>query len=206
VWPLVDEQATYYDRVPGAPDTMHVYGGWDAGTRQLARMNAHGVEYHFHSELAGYMRQDGAGLDGPPLFGFTRRRVLPGHVEELASTFEVVCELWRERVPGILAATVSRDPTDAHVVHEVRIMANHAAYAAHVDKSDTELSEAMGTWFGHYDTSVPFVGELYAADTSDEALHTSSIKPASTPRAQMASFHFGRGMLGPMPDMTRNDE
>ena len=48
-------------------------------------------------------------------------------------------------------------------------------------------------------------GELYAADTRDEGLRTSSLKSAPTVRTDLIAFHFGEGMLGPMPDMTRHD-
>lgn len=63
----------------------------------------------------------------------------------------------------------------------------------------------MEVWFANYDTSVPFTGELYASSTNDESMHTSSIQSSTTPRAQLGSFNFGRGMLGPWPDMTKHD-
>ena len=85
-------------------------------------------------------------------------------------------------------------------------LAGSSVGLAHVDKSDNLLTEAMAVWFENYDTSIPFSGQLYAASTKDEALHTSSIKSSSTPRAQLETFHFGEdGMLGQMPNMTRND-
>lgn len=207
VWPLIEETARFYYRDAEFPDVLDIFGGWDNATRLLAKQNAHGCQYQFHSPLAGFIKADGAGLDGPPLFGFTTRRVKAGRVEDLARAFQPVCDMWHERVPGILAATVSRDHSDPHLVHDLRIMANHAAYEAHVDKSDPKLTEAMATWFDNYDTSVPFGGELYAADTSDEGLHTSSIKPATTPRAALTTFDLGGpDMIGPMPDMTKFDE
>lgn len=71
---------------------------------------------------------------------------------------------------------MSPDHDDPNVVHDLRIMANHAAFLCHVDKSVEVLTTAMGVWFENYDTGVPFSGELYAAaDTRDEQVHTSSI-------------------------------
>lgn len=205
-WPLVEEASRFYYRDPEYPDIMDVFGGWDKSTRQLAQLNAHGCQYHFHLPLAGFIKAEGAGLEGPPLFGFTTRRVKPGRVDDLAHAFQPVCDMWQARVPGILAASVSRDRSDPHLVHDLRIMANHAAYKAHVDKSDAELTAAMATWFDNYDTSVPFAGEMYASDTSDEGLHTSSINRATTPRAALTTFDLGGPeMIGPMPDMTKFD-
>jgi len=91
------------------------------------------------------------------------------------------------------------------VVHDIRIFANHAAYQAHVDKSDPELTAAMEAWFANYDTGMPFTGQLYVANTEDDGLRTSSIKSTTPVRTAMATFSFGEGMLGPMPDMTKGD-
>ena len=140
--------------------------------------------------------------------GFTRRHVKPGRVCELAACFQRVCDLWHGKVPGILAAAVSREPGSEDVVHDIRIFANHAAYQAHTDKSDPALSAAMGAWFGHYDTGEPFTGELYlpAAAAEDEGVRTSSIKTAAPVKIGMREFRLGDpGMLGPMPDMAKGD-
>ena len=112
LWPLVEDQARFYARDANEPDTMHVYGGWDSRTVGLAKNWGHGVRYRFHRPLSGFIKADGAGLDGPPLFGFTRRRVKPGRVDDLAAAFQPVCDQWHAKVPGCLAATVSRDGTD----------------------------------------------------------------------------------------------
>ena len=69
----------------------------------------------------------------PPLFGFFRRRVKEGRVGTLATSFEAVCDVWRATVPGCLCATLSRDPADDAFVHDLRIFANKASYAAHVE-------------------------------------------------------------------------
>ena len=51
----------------------------------------------------------------------------------LATSFEAVCDVWRATVPGCLCATLSRDPADDAFVHDLRIFANKASYAAHVE-------------------------------------------------------------------------
>lgn len=200
-----DLESTYASTAE-APDTLEVYGGWTAATVEASEVNPC-VRYNFHTPMAGFIKTGGDGEQGPPLIGFFRRSVKPERIDALASSFQKVCDMWHER-PGILCATVSRDATEPDVVHDLRIFANPAAYAAHVDKSDTALTSAMEEWFENYDTSVPFRGEMYAADTRDESMRTNSLKTSGpTMRAAFAQFHYGEtaGMLGPMPDMTKND-
>ena len=182
-----------------AREPLQVYGGWrDNGVEEAVAVS--GVRCEFHAPLAGFMRLGSGAVDaGPPLIGFTRRRVRAGEVGQLAAKFQTVCDLWFERVPGMLAATVSADHSEPDVVHDIRIFADFAAYTQHADKSDDELTAAMEAWFAHYDTSVPFTGELYAPDTRDERMHTSSIQPATTPRAQLATFHYSSGLIGVLP-------
>lgn len=194
-----------YDYSPENPDTLTVFGGWNEETENRAKA-ASGVKYEFKTSLAGFMKPDGGREEGPPLFGFTTRYVKPGQTQNLGTSFKTVCDIWHQKIPGILMAAVFPDDNTPNLVHDLRIFANHKSYLAHVDKSDNLLTEAMAVWFENYDTSIPFSGQLYAASTKDEALHTSSIKSSTTPRAQLETFHFGEaGMLGQMPNMTRND-
>ena len=194
-----------YDFSSESPDTLAVYGGWDEETRTKTQAVS-GVRYEFKNSIAGFMKPDGGREEGPPLFGFTTRYVKPGRIQNLGTSFQTVCDMWFQKIPGILMAAVFPDENTPNLVHDLRIFANHSSYLAHVDKSDNLLTEAMAAWFENYDTSIPFSGQLYAANTKDEALHTSSIKSSSTPRAQLETFHFGEdGMLGQMPNMTRND-
>lgn len=187
------------------PDTLTVYGGWDKGALAETQ-DIPSVRYDFKKSMAGFIKTDGGGEEGPALFGFTMRYVKPDQMKALGASFQTVCNLWYEKIPGILMAAVFPDEKTPNLVHDLRIFANHSAFLAHVDKSDKELTEAMGIWFENYDTSIPFSGQLYAANTKDDALHTSSIKSSSTPRAQLETFHFGESdMLGVMPNMTRND-
>lgn len=198
------DSAQLYESTADDPDTMAVYGGWTDAT-VAASASYPSVRFEFHETLAGYMKADGAGECGPPLFGFTKRTVKPGRLDALVKSFQPVCNRWYEKAPGILAAAVSQDKDDPNVVHDIRIMANWAAYHAHVDKTDEVLTAAMEEWFANYDTAVPFTGELYAEDTSDPALHTSSIRSQPVVRPLFATFHYGEGMLGPMPNMTKGD-
>ncbi|MEZ8860505.1 hypothetical protein [Vibrio sp. 10N.247.311.51] len=194
-----------YDFSSESQDTLAVYGGWDEETRTKTQAVS-GVRYEFKNSIVGFMKPDGGREEGPPLFGFTTRYVKPGRIQNLGTSFQTVCDMWYQKIPGILMAAVFPDENTPNLVHDLRIFANHSSYLAHVDKSDNLLTEAMAAWFENYDTSIPFSGQLYAANTKDEALHTSSIKSSSTPRAQLETFHFGEdGMLGQMANMTRND-
>ncbi|EDP59700.1 hypothetical protein [Vibrio sp. AND4] len=194
-----------YDCSPESPDILTVYGGWDEECKKRVQAVS-GVHYEFKKCIAGFIKPDGGREEGPPLFGFTMRYVKPGRIQDLGTSFQTVCDMWYQKIPGILMAAVFPDENIPNLVHDLRIFANHGSYLAHVDKSDALLTKAMAVWFENYDTSIPFSGQLYAASTNDEALHTSSIKSSTTPRAQLETFHFGEdGMLGQMPNMTRND-
>ncbi len=194
-----------YKSTEDDPDTLMIYGGWTDKMVSMAK-SVPSVRCHFMSSLAGYIKCDGAGEAGPALIGFTVRHVKPGRLKALGSTFQTVCNSWYRKVPGILMAAVFPDESSANVVHDLRAFSNHEAYLAHIDKSDKTLTAAMAAWFDHYDTSIPFSGQMFAADTRDEALHTSSIKPGRTPRARLDTFHYGEdGMLGVRPHMTRGE-
>jgi quinol monooxygenase YgiN len=185
------------------PDTLNVYGSW---SDTAAFWIEPSVRHVLRPRLAGYIKAEGAGQPGPPLLGFTRRYVKPGHMDGLAASFQKVCDLWYKRVPGILAASVHREPEQPNVVHDIRIFANHEAFQAHTDKSDPELIAALEAWFEHYDTGEPFTGQLYypATSASDGGLRTSSIKGRPV-RVGFDEFEFGQeGMLGPMPDMAKS--
>ena len=133
------------------------------------------------------------------MIGLFRRAIKPGRLDALASSFQVVTDIWFRGVPGILAAFVCPDPEDAAFVHDIRIFADRASYAAHVDKSNPELTEGMEVWFGNYDTSVPHEGALYAEDTRDPSMRTSSIKDKPV-KVAFNQFHYGEGgMVGTVP-------
>jgi hypothetical protein len=175
------------------PDTIEVYGG---GKVEAV---AAGIRFNAHLPLAGFIRDDHIGASCPPMIGIFRRAIKPGQVEALASTFHVVCDIWHSTVPGILAATVSQDPFDENYVHDVRIFADKASYAAHVNKANTELTKAMEMWFDNYDISIPHQGAMYAEDTSDPSMRSSSVKDKPV-KVAFNQFHYGRGgMVGKAP-------
>ena len=91
-----------------------------------------------------------------------------------------MCEFWKAKIPGCLCASVSPDPDDPeNYVHDLRIFSNHAAFEAHTDKSDQDMTLAMQEWFAKYDTTEPFTGALYcgaSSDTTSEGFTKSSIK------------------------------
>ena len=84
-----------------------------------------------------------------------------------------------------------------------------ASYAAHVDKSNLELSDRIARWFQNYDTTTPFSGALYGAGF-DAAQRKSSVEATEdTPSPEMSFAQFDyrdAGMLGEVPDMDRHDE
>lgn len=78
----------------------------------------------------------------------------------------------------------------------MRVFADKDSYAAHVDESNEKLVKAMEVWFDHYDKSVPHEGALYAEDTSDPSMRTSSIKNKPI-KVAFNVFHYAtEGMVG----------
>ncbi|UJF17361.1 hypothetical protein L0B53_00860 [Vibrio sp. SS-MA-C1-2] len=194
-----------YSSTESNPDQFSVYGGWDQQTIATSKQ-IKSINHTFMVGSAGFIREDGGNQNGPALFGLTQRYIKEGQQQALGETFQTVCDLWFDKIPGILMAAVFPDKKVKNLVHDLRLFANPASYAAHVDKSDKKLTDAMAIWFENYDLSIPFSGQLYAVSTEDESMHTSSIKSKETPRAQLETFNLGSTkMLGVMPDMTRFD-
>ncbi len=131
-----------YASSPEDPDTPEVYGGWNDEIVETAK-SIPWVRYRFHTPLAGFIKPDGAGEQGPAMLGFTRRNVKEGRVDELARTFQKVCDRWYETVPGILAATVSRDHDDPNVVHDIRIMLRRALRCGQPDMTKNDSGQAL---------------------------------------------------------------
>ena len=144
-------------------------------------------------------------------------------MDALLASFDDVCAIWRATVPGCLCATVCRDPDDPDgAVHDLRIFATKADYAAHVDKTNQELTDKITRWFENYDTTTPFSGVLYGVElggggeksgAADEgegggessiSLDSSVQATADTPTPEMTFSQFDwrdSGMLGAVPDV-----
>ena len=179
---------------------FHAYGSGNLSVpleKPVARSAV--AKLHFHAALAGYMRKGpemDTAEDALPMIGIFHRAIRPGARNALATSFQRVCDIWYDTVPGILAAMVVADEANSDYVHDVRIFANKASYDAHVDKSNPELTTAMDTWFSHYDTSIPHTGIMIAEDTSDPAMRTSSIKDRPV-KVDFNMFHYGQdGCMG----------
>lgn len=179
----------------GDDGTFHIFGG-DSSTFAAEHRSALLRHTHHHASLAGYIRpiqnHPTGTVNSPPMIGVFRRAIRPGKSEALATSFQPVCNIWYDTVPGILAAMVTSDPTDENYVYDLRIFADKASYDRHVDKKNPELVQAMQTWFTNYDTSIPHTGAMFAEDTSDPAMHTSSIKDRPV-KVDFNIFHYGRG-------------
>lgn len=191
------------------PDTLDVYG---QGRLLLGCHDDPAIRCNKNVALAGFVRaphENGraSGLDDPrppPMIGFFRRAIKPGRLEALADSFQDVCDIWHATIPGMLASLVTRDPEDENFVRDVRIFADGVAYAAHVDKSNEELTRAMELWFDNYDISVPHTGALFTVgdgNTSDPSTMSSSVKEKPV-RLAFNQFHYGHGgMVGKPPEL-----
>mmetsp|Transcript_20115 Transcript_20115/g.47288 ORF Transcript_20115/g.47288 Transcript_20115/m.47288 type:complete len:278 (+) Transcript_20115:100-933(+) len=175
---------------------FHVFGSDSSAASEPARRSAVLRHTHHITSLAGYMRPGPSEWAGksPPMIGVFRRAILPGKSEALAKSFKSVCDIWCATVPGILAAMVAPDPKDDNYVYDIRIFADKASYDGHVDKTNADLVRAMDVWFSHYDTSIPHRGAMFgtAEDTSDPAMHSSSVKDRPI-KVDFNIFHYGKG-------------
>ena len=174
---------------------FHVFGTEAASAAAKPVHRSAVLRHTYHpTTLAGYMRPGPSGwaAKAPPMIGVFRRAIHPGMSEELAKSFQPVCDIWHTTVPGILAAMVASDPTDDNYVYDIRIFADKASYDGHVDKKNADLVRAMEAWFGHYNTSIPHKGAMFAEDTSDPAMHSSSIKDRPV-KVDFNIFHYGKG-------------
>ena len=74
-------------------DVLNVYGeGQEGGPSLVVQVTAFNnissnVRYNFLTPRAGFIKSRGARVDGPPLFGFSRRRVKPGRMKALLESF-----------------------------------------------------------------------------------------------------------------------
>eukprot|EP00746_Dinoflagellata_sp_MGD_P024738 gnl/MRDRNA2_/MRDRNA2_158084_c0_seq1.p1 gnl/MRDRNA2_/MRDRNA2_158084_c0~~gnl/MRDRNA2_/MRDRNA2_158084_c0_seq1.p1 ORF type:complete len:176 (+),score=28.89 gnl/MRDRNA2_/MRDRNA2_158084_c0_seq1:1-528(+) len=159
------------------------------------------AKYYFSKPIAGYIKAGGAGIEGPPLFGFTKRRIKSGKMEDIKASSQKVFDYWYQNQPGVLAATFSVDEEDPNLVHDFRVFSNYDAYLAHSDKNDSELMALIGPFVESYDTSVPFTGVFFAGESQAQAI----VDSHPTICAGILPFSYGDGILGPMPDMTKGD-
>ena len=197
-----DVLAGHYLSTPEDPDTMDVYGGGWGDLSAVEALLQHqlamwgGVRFRSHRLLSGFIKDDGAGQAGPPMMGFTKRHVRAGGLDALATSFQPVLDQWQAKIPGILCAAASRcDDDPPGLVHDIRIFANEAAYAAHARKDDESLTAAMATWFDNYDRSHPFTGELYTEHAPK--MNTASTVAGKPIRPDFSLFGFDQqGFLG----------
>ena len=110
------------------------------------------------------------------MIGLFQRRTLPNRVDDLVESFAPVAHFWQRKIPGCLWASVAKDDEEDDTVWDVRIFADKASYAAHVDDSDAKMTAAMEAWFGHYDDTKPFVGALYGVERGEARLGSSMEK------------------------------
>lgn len=140
--------------------------------------------------LSGYVKLDGENLAGPPVFEFTTRRVKMGELPSLAKAFDSVCQVWREKVPGILAGACYADPNQPDTVQDLRILANWEQHRPHIKAiADANL---FGDWFGHYDKSLPFTGIVFSDDGT---------KFDSKGGEGFLRYDYGNNMIGAVPKL-----
>jgi len=116
--------------------------------------------------LAGYLTSPPA-ISTPPVIVVTRREAKAGALAALSEGMQRACDLWRAKLPGMLAATMvaASEKEGETVVHDLRIMTDWDAFEQHMGLVKPHFTG----WFKHYELSSGFSGVIFS---NDGARHT----------------------------------
>merc|ERR1712037_642093 len=73
---------------------------------------------------AGFIKQTGDGVEGPPVIVYNHRRVLPGKMEALLKAQQEFADLMYKTVPGVVAITSGVDDNDPNLLHDLQVFAD----------------------------------------------------------------------------------
>lgn len=180
-----------------------VYGGWSEKLKQAVAVFEGHVRFVLQPPLAGYIKPDGAGLDGPPIIFISKRKVLPGQMEDYGSRMQAVCDHWYEHAPGLLAGFTYTSDDDENAVWDLRVMANWKdGYEGH--KYPPGGNPELGKhWFETADGSVKFSGMPSAVAFSNYAEELVQAGPGN---AQYTHYAWEERIPGPLPNLNKGSE
>eukprot|EP00930_Biecheleria_cincta_P099247 TRINITY_DN90886_c0_g1_i1.p1 TRINITY_DN90886_c0_g1~~TRINITY_DN90886_c0_g1_i1.p1 ORF type:complete len:402 (+),score=69.67 TRINITY_DN90886_c0_g1_i1:41-1246(+) len=201
------------------PDSCKVFGGGSGGSVGDVLKNKafaqEDVEYTLEPPLAGFMKTDGNGAEGPPIFVFTRHHVKADLSAAMATAAKKVCDSWFEHQPGVLAALWSADEKERNMVHVLRVLSNYKAFLDFVEEQDTNSIAGVQDSLTNYDIRFPLIGEVFA-DDPQAIIGSDPFTRYSVPYGTWSSsrdmlssdftaYAWNEGRIGPMPDMTKAD-
>lgn len=200
-------------------DSCKVFGGGSGGSvADVLKSSAaaqEGVEYALELPLAGFMKTDGNGVEGPPIFVFTRHHVKANQMAPMATAAKKVCDYWFQHQPSMLAALWSADAEEHNTVHVLRVLSNYKAFVDFVEEQDTNAIAGVQDSLMNYDMRFPLTGEVFADDpeaiigsdpfTRYTVPYGNWSSSRDTLSGDFSAYAWSEGRTGPMPDMTKAD-
>ena len=78
--------------------------------------------------VAGFIRQNASGAEGPPVIMNTKRTLKAGKMKDCIAATQALADDYRMNQPGCLALTIAQDDKDANLLHDLRVFANMEAF------------------------------------------------------------------------------
>merc|ERR1739844_574204 len=102
---------------------------------------------------AGFIKQTGDGVEGPPVIVYNHRRVLPGKMEALLKAQQEFADLMYKTVPGVVAMTSGVDDNDPNLLHDLQVFADFDVFVGHADIENPVVADKFWKWidFEKYD-------------------------------------------------------
>merc|ERR1712110_262624 len=128
------------------PFKGHVFGGWNKDVKRIT-VEVGQADFMMVPRGAGFIKQTGDGVEGPPVIVYNHRRVLPGKMEALLKAQQEFADLMYKTVPGVVAITSGVD-----------------------DDENPAVADKFWKWidFEKYDKSEAFYGQVWAPKANIE--------------------------------------
>ena len=153
------------------PFAGHVFGGCTDEVRQMT-VEVGQADFMMVPRSAGFIKQTGDGIPGPPVIVYNHRKVLPGKMAALLEAQQKFADYVYQTVPGVIAITAGVDRFDPLLLHDLQIFANMDVFLVHADMGNPETREKLLNWinFDLYDAREPFYGEVWAPEDQVETV------------------------------------
>ena len=151
------------------PFKGHVFGGWNEDVKRIT-VEVGQADFMMVPRGAGFIKQTGDGVEGPPVIVYNHRRVLPGKMEALLKAQQEFADLMYKTVPGVVAITSGVDDDDPNLLHDLQVFANFDVFVGHADVENPAVADKFWKWidFEKYDKSEAFYGQVWAPKANIE--------------------------------------
>lgn len=199
---VTDSLKDAYD--PTGENTCQVFGGWTDVMVDITK-NMHGggvfgqdVHFVFKPTLVGFIKSSASGIEGPPIFFFSRRQVKPGMLAQFAAGFGKACDSWFYDVPGLLAGIDFVATEDDTTVWDLRAMANYNdGFLTHVTQKIMGI--LVANMVPYVSVTTPYM-DAFAISSGDESEKMIALNPGN---GMYTHYKWDVDLIGPMPDMNK---